>query len=81
MEEGQATEEASRSVTYPGEGRRLQIVTLRRQGTRAAATSPLRRRPSLTGRPQSVDFLCLGEEQGNVVSQGEDRGRVAEVRL
>ena len=65
----------------PGRGRRLQIRTLRRQGTRFAATSPLRRSPGLTGRPHTSDLLCSGEEHGNAASQGGDRRRVAEVRL
>ena len=66
MEEGSTAEEVARSVAHPAEGRRLQIGTLRRRGTRAAAASPLRRRPGLTGRPHIVNFICPEKERGRL---------------
>ena len=76
-----AAEKAARSAAHPAEGRRLQIKTLRRQGTRAAAASPLRCRPGLTGRYQTEDNICPGEERENVASQGRDWRRMAVERL
>ena len=71
MEEGYAAEEAARSVAHPAEGRRLQIKTLRRKGTRVAAASPLRRRPGLTGRPQTSDFVCPEKDRGRLPFKGK----------
>ena len=66
MEEGSIAEEAATSVAHPAYGRRLQIKTLRRRGTRAAAASLLRRRPGMTGRPQTTDFRWQEKERGRL---------------
>ncbi len=50
-------------------------------GGKSCGASALRRRPGLTGRHHTKDFLCPGEERGNVASQGGVRRRVAAVRL
>ena len=39
-------------------------------GQRDAAASALRRRPGMTGRFQTEDFICPGEERGNAASLG-----------